>query len=517
MAGNDDYYLASYYDYDHMVFHVTTIHPGGSLLLWTSLYTAVCVLVGFFFKCRKRKYRKEWDTDGQEVGIGGNANTNGTYVSPSAKQNEGVRFATPQKVDGDMDGQQQKSSSRSCFGTEMEAANACGAAEVLDNAALFDLDDSLMDASFGSDNSSKAYEFWETIFGPDQDGGDKRKIAENGNDSHDPDLCVVNSPVPNLVVSGNNIKLDEEEGRKNNKVVKDIFHKIRQKSNSPPNKKKNDPSIPDVVANENYIKLDGDVDQKNRNVVKGTVALLRQKSIFSPKKKSPEKKSHPPILDVIIRQKNCDNQRPREHNLQQVGTKFFLDGEEENSRPRFTMFGRRKKYRIKKRDPRSVKGKKDKELRQPGSTEKNTTSQTSGDYFLDDGHNQKVGLKCSMLGRRNNSERTIRSKESESNEKANISVSIQKKRFDDSQPHRVTIFNFDLEEGNFRNDNDSKGLNKSSEACSNLEDPCKLNKSHDPYLNSLSPKKPSSLMDTSGQGGDTYENEMKQMYDLAAP
>lgn len=111
----------------------STSTPGMDVLLITTAYTVLCIIIGFLFKCRKRKWRND------------NENTS---AKPGNEEKDDQN--TPEAW---MD------------------TNPCMRA-VRDK--MYHTSDT---NSVESDDSSKAYEYWEHVFGPDG----KRNAAGDSN------------------------------------------------------------------------------------------------------------------------------------------------------------------------------------------------------------------------------------------------------------------------------------------------------------------------------------------------
>ena len=143
MSEDGYYYDYSHY-YDSFEFNVTSETPGVGILLITAAYTLICIVIGFLFQCRKKKWQK-------------------TKGGGTAKPNSG-------KVMGKENGS--NGPAENVDAIAQNNAFMCAVEEVVDN-ALFDHEneqDSDGD-SIQSDDSSKAYEYWEQIFGPDEADG----------------------------------------------------------------------------------------------------------------------------------------------------------------------------------------------------------------------------------------------------------------------------------------------------------------------------------------------------------
>ena len=109
--------------------------PGMDVLLITTAYTVLCIIIGFLFKCRKRKWRNK-------------------------QENAAAKPGNEEKDD--------QNTPEAWMGTN---PYMCAVDEVIEN-SLFDHDkmyDTSDTNSVDSDDSSKAYEYWEHVFGPDGD------------------------------------------------------------------------------------------------------------------------------------------------------------------------------------------------------------------------------------------------------------------------------------------------------------------------------------------------------------
>ena len=129
--GEDYYYDYSHY-YDTFKFNVTSTTPGMNVLLITTAYTVLCIIIGFLFKCRKRKWRnKKEDTAAKpRNGEKNDQNTQEAWMDTNPYM--------------------------------------CAVDEVVENSFFdYDIDKSSDARSVDSDDSSKAYEYWENMFGPE--------------------------------------------------------------------------------------------------------------------------------------------------------------------------------------------------------------------------------------------------------------------------------------------------------------------------------------------------------------
>lgn len=156
--GNDkDYYDYSNY-YNENSFEVTSVHPGMMLLLGTTGYTAVCILIGFMFKCRKKKWRKQEAAQKE---------------AETARQHEREEESTSANGPAWLSNVQVDAS-----------AYMCAVDEVIDNTFFEDSHQRDSDgASIDSNDSSKAYEY---LFGADgnvhsRDGDEGGAIADMNN------------------------------------------------------------------------------------------------------------------------------------------------------------------------------------------------------------------------------------------------------------------------------------------------------------------------------------------------
>ena len=106
--------------------------PGMDVLLVTTAYTVLCIIIGFLFKCRKRKWRNK-------------------------KENAAAKPGNEEKDD--------QNTPEAWMDTN---PYMCAVDEVIEN-SLFDHDveKSLDTKTVESDDSSKAYEYWENMFGPE--------------------------------------------------------------------------------------------------------------------------------------------------------------------------------------------------------------------------------------------------------------------------------------------------------------------------------------------------------------
>lgn len=154
MAEEHYYYDYAHY-YDAIQFNVTSTKPGWQVLLWTTVYTVVCITIGFLFVCRKRKWRKEKRSDSTTTGKEGATNEPQSWVDRNPY--------------------------------------ICAVDEVVEN-ALFDnaLYNASGTGSIESDNSSEAYEFWEKMmFGAEESGAEtsyelyKEDLDKDNNKIHD--------------------------------------------------------------------------------------------------------------------------------------------------------------------------------------------------------------------------------------------------------------------------------------------------------------------------------------------
>ena len=503
--GSDDYYYYDYYDYDNMVFHVKSIHPGASLLIWTSLYTALCVLIGFVFKCRKRKYKKEWEQNGTNH----STTTNGNYVRPdlgpstaSPVQSEqaeirssdgaidlqGNQNVGPQNngkdgtlahipdEEGNLQEYQNESSWRSCFGADIATANTCVVDEVLDNAAFFDHEGHSMEdtTSLGSDNSSKAYELWESIFGPDGDEVvDHRTNGENSSSKRDLSGNIsVDNPgsvsTPNVLVSENNSSIPQVIISGNNATS------------------------PNAIISESCVQIDDGQMRK--------MQYTEDISSRSPSQTSDDRKSVVNASSDISMKEN----------------------KESPFRKRAMAWKKRRAGG--KHAERSTKSKMD---------------QTKNDMILDtSGQHNVVGLKCAMFGRRRGRYRIKKTERREvstriGDNRSNFlaSFGIRQKSFASRLFHTQRNIEVELMETRTSPSKTSKKtLEEDFQSYNNLEDPEDVDKLQDTNLNSSFQEKNSvgdgvavdhtlggQVVDTSGQGENTYKNEMKEMYNLAAP
>ena len=139
--------------------------PGMDVLLITTAYTVLCIIIGFLFKCRKRKWRnKKEDT--------------------AAKPRNGEK--------------NDQNTPEAWMGTN---PYMCAVDEVIEN-SLFDHDkmyDTSDTNSVDSDDSSKAYEYWEHVFGPDGNSnvaGDRNtyELYEDDTGNADKNLHVKGDP-----------------------------------------------------------------------------------------------------------------------------------------------------------------------------------------------------------------------------------------------------------------------------------------------------------------------------------
>lgn len=156
--GNDkNYYDYSNY-YNENSFEVTSVHPGMMLLLGTTGYTAVCILIGFMFKCRKKKWRKQEAAQKE---------------AETARQHEREEESTSANGPAWLSNVQVDAS-----------AYMCAVDEVIDNTFFEDSHQRDSDgASIDSNDSSKAYEY---LFGADgnvhsRDGDEGGAIADMNN------------------------------------------------------------------------------------------------------------------------------------------------------------------------------------------------------------------------------------------------------------------------------------------------------------------------------------------------
>ena len=129
--GEDYYYDYSHY-YDTFKFNVTSTTPGMNVLLITTAYTVLCIIIGFLFKCRKRKWRNK-------------------------KENAAAKPGNEEKDD--------QNTPEAWMDTN---PYMCAVDEVVENSFFdYDIDKSSDARSVDSDDSSKAYEYWENMFGPE--------------------------------------------------------------------------------------------------------------------------------------------------------------------------------------------------------------------------------------------------------------------------------------------------------------------------------------------------------------
>ena len=110
--------------------------PGMDVLLITTAYTALCIIIGFLFKCRKRKWRNDKE------------NTSAAKPGNEEKDDQN----TPESW---MD-------TNPC----MRAVNTVIEHSLFDRDKMYHTSDT---NSVESNDSSKAYEYWEHVFGPDGD------------------------------------------------------------------------------------------------------------------------------------------------------------------------------------------------------------------------------------------------------------------------------------------------------------------------------------------------------------
>jgi len=177
--------MSSYYDYYYdnyyyaVDFTVTSIHPGNSLLIITTGYTIICLLAGFLFHCRKKKWRKnEEKPKGSKVHTDTHTAVQNSYGSTVLKPHD------PNSSPGG--GTVSTAPPSPLTPISMGPSWACGVDpsayvpmvdgivlfeedRAVDGIALFE-DDRGADGgeSVGSDGSSKAYE---DLFGADEEGG----------------------------------------------------------------------------------------------------------------------------------------------------------------------------------------------------------------------------------------------------------------------------------------------------------------------------------------------------------
>ena len=171
-GGNEDYYRD---------FRVTSTVPSWEVLVYTAAYTAVCVLIGFFFKCRKKKNRSK------------NQNKNATDDDNEYKAPPVVPSNQDPKGQVDVSKQGDGISDQgSCTTTVIvdPSSYLCAVEDVVGNTFFDDkdsVDGSEEDTLFStadSFDSSKAYEYWQNIFVPHEyhDDGLVIKKKEGAND-----------------------------------------------------------------------------------------------------------------------------------------------------------------------------------------------------------------------------------------------------------------------------------------------------------------------------------------------
>ena len=141
-----------------------TTTPGTDVLLITTAYTVLCIIIGFLFKCRKRKWRN----------------------------NEENAAAAKSEKDADQNAPE----------PWMDNPYMCGVDAVIEH-SLFDHDtDTSFTNSFETDDDSKAYEYWEHVFGlvdgkdSNADGESKTsyKLHEDDTGNADKNLSVEGDP-----------------------------------------------------------------------------------------------------------------------------------------------------------------------------------------------------------------------------------------------------------------------------------------------------------------------------------
>ena len=112
--------------------------PGTDVLLVTTAYTVLCIIVGFLFKCRKKKWRNN-------------------------EENAGAAKLDDQNASEPW----------------MDNPYMCGVDAVIGEHSLFDHDiDTSLNNSFDTDADGKTYEYWEHMFGLVDDGKDSNANAE---------------------------------------------------------------------------------------------------------------------------------------------------------------------------------------------------------------------------------------------------------------------------------------------------------------------------------------------------
>jgi len=140
-ANVQEYYDYSHY-YDEQSFVVTSVQPGLNLLIGTLGYTFLCIIVGFLFKCRKKKWRKP---------------------KSHKEEKELERVKEEQMANVDM------------------SAYMCAVDEVIENAFFDEKEKDEDGASIDSNDSSKAYEY---LFGLETDKyAVPDKSIDKGNES----------------------------------------------------------------------------------------------------------------------------------------------------------------------------------------------------------------------------------------------------------------------------------------------------------------------------------------------
>jgi hypothetical protein len=421
--------------------------PGMDVLLITTAYTVLCIIIGFLFKCRKRKWRNK-------------------------KENAAAKPGNEEKDD--------QNTPEAWMDTN---PYMCAVDEVIEN-SLFDHDveKSLDTKTVESDDSSKAYEYWENMIGPEAETSYELYEEDTGND--DKNLQVRPSKEMIEIASEPNIASITTDS--SYELYKDDTGTTDKNLQVRPSKEMieiaSEPNIVSITTDPSCELYKDDTGNADKNLE------------VRPSREMMEIPPEPTIASITT---DSAITKSQQRGNMQASSENFTD------------------HPPIKSDKPVAKGneKKVSERRFPFGRKKRTFSVV------------KIEMKSNGLSLRKKRRFSIKNMETISNDTINLDEAVDEKKTRSRRFNRLFHKPNSLEiELKAERWGSPKDVDESYEYFDDYEDPIEVEKQFDPDLNhsrhtscSKDASKSEEIVDRSGEGDDTYEKEMKEIYKLAVP